>query len=148
MSRELERQAIASHFQSVWDEPLDGPIAWPNKPFTTPNASGFCTFNIVELGTFRMSLGRSFFKRHHGSMQIDMYVPQDQGTRPSRLTADRLEDLYEMLVLEMSNGQKIEFGTPRTRTLAANEQRASNLDDNWDRYLLEAPYHRDQHVEK
>jgi hypothetical protein len=32
--------------------------------------------------------------------------------------------------------------------LALNEQRAANLEDNWDRFIFEAPYYRDQHVEK
>jgi hypothetical protein len=32
--------------------------------------------------------------------------------------------------------------------MATNEIRAQNLDDNWDRYMFEAPFYRDQLVEK
>lgn len=147
MSRELERAAISGHFQGVWN-PADGPIAWPNKPFSTPVNSGFAVFNIVERGTFRKSLGRSFFKRHENTLQIDIYVPIDVGTKPSRVIADRLEDIYQDLVLVLPNGQSVNFRTPSSRVLATNEQRAANLDDNWARYLFEAPYYRDQRVEK
>lgn len=148
MSRELERQAIATHFQDTWNA-ADGPIAWPNKHFDTPNNSSFCVFSILELGSFRRSLGiNQFFKRHEGVLQIDIYVPQSHGTKPSREIADRLEPIYQDLLLRLPNGQALVFGTPSARTLAPNEQRAANLEDNWDRYVFEVRYHRDQLVEK
>lgn len=147
MSRELERAAIAAHFKSVWDA-ADGDIAWPNKPFETPIKHRFCVFNIVDRGVIRRSLGFNFFKRYLGTLQIDIYVPQDEGTKISRQITDRLENIYEMLELPLSNGQVIIFETPTARTLALNEQRAANLEDNWDRFLFEAPFHRDHHVVK
>jgi hypothetical protein len=147
VSRELERQTISDHFLSAWD-PADGVIAWPNKPFETPKKAQFAVFNIVDRGTVRKSLGVDYFKRYFGTMQIDIYVPQDLGTKPSRDIADKLEPIYDSLDLLMSNGQLLVFGTPTARTLALNEQRAANLEDNWDRLIFEAPYYRDQHVEK
>ncbi len=90
----------------------------------------------------------SFFKRNNATLQLDIYTPADQGTSRARKQADRLEGIYEELMLPLSNGQVIKFGTPNSRTLALNEQRAANLDDNWDRYVFEAPYYRDQAVNK
>lgn len=147
MSRELERKVVADHFKSVWD-PADGAVAWPNKPFETPKKSQFCVFNIVDRGTVRKSIGVSYFKRYFGTMQVDIYIPQDSGTKPSREIADKLEPIYDSLNLPMGNGQLLVFGTPTGRTLALNEQRAANLEDNWDRFIFEAPYYRDQYVEK
>lgn len=147
MSRETERAAIGAHFASVWD-PADGPIAWPNKPFDTPANSMFAVFNIVGRGTFRRSVGGSFFKRHEGTLQVDIYTPQDKGTRRSRIIADILENAYQDLLLVLSDGEAVKFGTPSSRVLDPNVIRASNLDDNWARFMFEAPYHRDQHVEK
>jgi hypothetical protein len=35
------------------------------------------------------------------------------------------------------------FQTPTSHSMATNEVRAANLDDNWDRYVFEAPFYRD-----
>ena len=148
MSLELERAAISKHFlQYGWDE-NDGEIAWPNKPFDTPANSMFCVFNLLDRGTLRRSLGLSFFKRHLGTMQIDIYTPQNVGTKRSREIADRLELLYDTMTLVLVDGEAVVFETPSSRQLDPNVIRAANLDNNWDRFLVEAPYYRDIHVEK
>lgn len=148
MSRETERAAIADHFKDVGWLAADGDVAWPNQPFKTPDNNLFCVFSLVERGTFRRSIGRRFFKRCEGTLQVDIYTPQNQGTKKSREITDRLEDIYEMLELPTSDGEMVIFGTPSTRVLDPNVVRATNLDDNWDRYMFEVPYHRDVHVEK
>lgn len=145
MSRDLERSRIFSHFQSVWNT-ANGPIAVPNQPFTTPTNSMFVVISIVERGTFRKSLGINFFKRHIQTFQIDLYTPEDLGTKQSRVVADQLEPIYQDLILTLTDGEHVKFGTPSARVLASNEQRASNLNDNWDRYIIECPYYRDQFV--
>lgn len=145
MSRDLERSKIVTHFQSIWNS-ANGPIAIPNQPFTTPANSMYVVLNIVERGTFRKSLGPQFFKRHNGTLQIDMYTPADTGTKKSRQIADGLETIYQDLILTLTDGEHIHFGTPSARVLALNEQRASNLEDNWDRYVIECPFFRDQIV--
>lgn len=148
MSRDLERAKVVEHALAQWAVNIDGPLAIPNQPFTTPTNGPFGVLNIVERGVFRRSLGMSFFKRNNATLQLDIYSPSDTGTSRARKLADRLEGIYEILILPLSNGQQIVFGTPSSRTLALNEQRAANLDDNWDRYVFEAPYYRDQRVTK
>lgn len=148
MSRELERAAISKDFNDLWDTSQDGDIAWPNKPFQTPLNNRFVVFNLVDRGTVRRSLGRSFFKRNFGSMQIDLYTPQDKGTSRSKELIDMLEQHYEMLELPLADGEIIIFQTPSARTLDLNVIRATNLDDNWDRLVFDAPFYRDSHVEK
>lgn len=147
MSLELERAAVADKFLDVWQD-QDGPIAWTNKEFVTPEVSMFCVFNIVDRGTLRRSIGWNFYKRRMATMQIDIYTPLDFGTKRSREIVDGLEVVYEMLELPLSDGEVLIFETPSSRVLDPNVIRAGNLDDNWDRYVFEAPYHRDQHVEK
>lgn len=147
MSRETEREALAAHFQTLW-EPTDGPIAWPNKPFETPANSMFCVYSIVSRGTIRRSLGYNFFKRHMGTVQVDIYTPQDQGTKRARQISDVLENAYELLTLPLADDESVIFETPSGRVLDPNVIRASNLDDNWERFVFEAPYYRDQHVDK
>jgi len=148
VSRDVERSAVFAHLQSVWNSAADGPLAIPNLPFNTPAKSPFADVHIVERGTYRKSLGMNFYKRFENTLQVDMYSPADSGTKRSRATADRLEDIYQDLILPLTDGETVIFGTPSSRTLALNEQRAANLDDNWDRYMFEVPYYRDQQVEK
>jgi len=146
VSRETERKKVMAHFLATWNT-ADGKIAIQNQPFDTPSNSMFATVFLLELGTFRMSLGNTFFKRHSNTLQIDIYSPADSGTTKSRQIADRLESVYQDLVLPLSDGEFVKFGTPAARTLSLNEQRAGNLEDVWDRYLLECPFYRDQFVE-
>ena len=148
MSREHERQTVIAHFLSVWLT-ADGEVAIMNQPFTTPLNELFADVKIVETGTFRKSLGRTFIKRHNGVLQVDLYSPFGTGVAKSRQIADRLEDVYEELILPVPGTvESIKFGTPSSSRLATNVQRAENLDDNWDRYTFQAPYYRDQYVEK
>lgn len=147
MSREIEREVVIQHFLSVW-QTADGPVALPNQTFNTPLDKFFADVKIVERGTFRMSLGATFYKRHNSTLQVDLYTPFSQGTKLSRTIADRLEVVYEELLINLPGGEFVKFGTPSARRLAQNRERAENLNDNWDRYVFEAPYYRDQRVEK
>jgi hypothetical protein len=148
VSKETERAAISEHFKSVAEPEFGENIAWPNQAFETPQDTMFAVFNIVDRGTIRRSLGRSFTKRSFGTMQVDIYTPKNEGTKESRTLADIWSLVYEMLELTTSDGELIVFQTPSSRAMATNEIRAANLDDNWDRYVFEAPFYRDQNVEK
>lgn len=149
MSRETERAAITAHFKQAWEAAYPGvPVAWPNIDFATPDNSQFVVFNLVDRGTTRETLGRTYVKRHRGTLQLDIYTPGGQGTRESRLMADYLEALYDSLDLVTSDGQGVSFRTPSARPIAGNEARASNLEDNWDRIIVECPYDRQEVVSR
>jgi hypothetical protein len=148
MSRETERKLIIDHFKLNWD-PADGPVAYPNQEFNTPANSMFAVVHIVEGMTTRKSIGYSqYLKRATGTLQIDIYAPSGSGTKTSRIIGERLERIYDTLDLVTSDGERVCFLTPRSRTVPINEQRAANLDDNWDRYVVEAPFFRDIEVTK
>ena len=148
MSRETERKLIMDHFKMNWN-PADGPVAYPNIEFDTPTNSMFAVVHIVEGGTFRKSIGYSqYLKRSNGTLQIDIYSPIGQGTKAARLIGERLERVYDTLDLVTSDGERVCFQTPTSRTVPINEQRASNLEDNWDRYVVECPFFRDIVVTK
>jgi hypothetical protein len=148
VSRETERAAITGHFALNWN-PADGPVAYPNHEFTTPTNQMFAVLSIVESGTFRKSLGYAqYLKRSRGILQVDIYTPLGLGTKKSRLIGERLERVYDTFDMVTSDGERICFETPSSRTLPLNEQRAANLDDNWDRYVFQAPFYRDIIVTK
>lgn len=147
MSRESERAAITAHFKSAWESTYPTvPVAWPNIEFATPENATFVVFNLVDRGTTRETLGRVYVKRHRGTLQLDIYTPSGQGTRASRLMADYLEALYDTLDLATADGQLVAFRTPSARPVSGNEARASNLEDNWDRIIVECPYDRQEIV--
>lgn len=148
MSRETERRAIMDFFKLNWDS-ADGPVAYPNIEFTTPENQLFAVVNIVEGGTFRKSIGyMQYLKRATGTLQIDIYTPLGQGTKPSRIIAERLERVFDTVDINLTDGEFVRFGTPQSRTIPINEQRASNLEDNWGRYVVECPFYRDVVVTK
>lgn len=152
MSLELERAAVAKHFrntgwQSGWGA-VDTFVSFPNQEFTTPTNHFYCVFSIVDRGSVRRSLGRDFAKRRWATMQVDIYTPLDQGTKQSREMTDLWEEMYSLLELPLSDGEVVMFGDPTSKVLDPNVVRAANLDDNWDRYVFEAPYHRDYRISK
>lgn len=148
MSRETERNKIIKFFELNWN-PSDGTVAYPNIEFTTPENQMFAVVNIVEGGTVRKSIGYSQYrKRSMGTLQVDIYTPIGLGTKKSRLIGERLERVFDTIDLATTDGELITFGTPRSRTVPLNEQRASNLEDNWDRYVVECPFYRDIDVAK
>lgn len=147
MSRETERQLVTAEFIKAW-QPAWGPVAYPNKDFNTPANSTFAVFNLVDRGTTRESIGRTYLKRHRGTLQVDVYTPGSQGTRQGRVIADALEAYFDSLDLLTSDGQPVHFRTPSGRVVAGNEERAANLDDNWSRYIIECPYDRQEVVAK
>jgi hypothetical protein len=108
----------------------------------------FVVFSIVDRGDVRLSLGWNYKKRRFGTIQVDIYTPQDEGTKVSREQADAWCLIYDMLELPTSDGEMMFFQTPTSHSMATNEVRAANLDDNWDRYVFEAPFYRDTQVEK
>lgn len=147
MSKETERATIFSELKNVWPSQY-GAIAWPNLPFVAPTADRWAAAEILTYTTDRASLGRDFFKRTYGSLQIDLFVPDGVGTKEAREVADFLEDHFQDLKLITSDGEAIQFGTPESKTLPVNVARAENLEDNWYRYVVDCPFHRDSHVIK
>jgi hypothetical protein len=143
VSRETERALVTQKFQQAWD-PLDGPVAYPNQDFITPKNTMFAVFNLVDRGSTRDSIGRSYLKRHRSTLQIDIYTPASQGTKRAREIATRLENIFDSLDLVTTDGETVRFRTTSARPVAGNEQRASNLDDNWDRYVVECPFDRQE----
>lgn len=146
MSRELERSVVTEYFRATWNANYSYAVAWPNHEFDTPVNSIFVVFNLVDRGTMRETLGRTYLKRHRGTIQVDIYVPQGLGTKTARQIADFLENQFDSVDLPMGDGSYIFFRTPTSREIPANVQRAANLDDNWYRYMVELPYDRQETV--
>ncbi len=145
MSRATERALVMGHFTATWNAAYASvPIAWPNHEFLTPTNQPFAVFNLVDRGTTRESLGRTYFKRHRGTIQVDLYMPLGQGIKWGYAVSDYLETVYDSLDLVTTDNQPVRFRTPTARPIAGNEARASNLEDNWARLVVEIPFDRSE----
>lgn len=139
-----QRTAITQYFYSNWNE-ANGKVAYPNKAFATPDGEVFLVFNLLSYYRHRASIGRNqWLTRRFGAVQIDIYIPEGQGTHNARALADDLEALFESLSLTTSDNQLIQFGTPNTSAVATNEQRASNLEDSYHRLVMTCEFYTNE----
>lgn len=148
MGKEAERSALESAVSDIWVTDF-GPIAWTNVPFEVPASGRWASVTILDYDTSRMSLGKEvFLKRTTGSIQIDLFCPQDLGSSLNRRAADFLETYFEDRIIVISVDEKIEFGTPESRESNGVQERQEGTDDNWYRTIVDIPFHRDEVVRK
>lgn len=148
MGREAERSTISSAIQEGW-KPEFGVIAWPNQPFVAPPGQRWAQVTILTYSTDRISLGKEhFLKRTIGSVQIDIFCPQDQGAAGNKKISDYLEDFYEDRIFVISTEEKIEFGTPESRETTGVQERQEGTNDNWFRTVVDIPFQRYVHIIK
>ena len=144
MSREADRVAIATFLSTNWNTAVWGPLGWPNTSFSPPVNSRWASVEILDFDLGRTSLGPFYNLRYEGAVQIDMYMPEAGGTKPLRVTADELFDLFNEIIIPTSDDSALHFYTPRFRAPTPNEIRAGNLDDNWYRYTMTASFRKDK----
>jgi hypothetical protein len=101
----------------------------------------------VYSDSYRASLGRDYFKRHEGVLQIDLFSPTGLGSSPNLQAVDYLEGIYESLVL-VCGTENIYFEDISTVQLSINEERATRLNDNWLRHVISCEFRRDSHLIK
>lgn len=148
MGRESERSTVSSAILAGW-KPEFGPTAWPNQPFVAPPGARWAQITILTYSTDRISLGReNFLKRTIGSVQIDLFCPQDQGASGNKSISDYLEDHFEDRIFIISPQEKIEFGTPESRETTGVQERQEGTNDNWFRTVVDIPFQRDVQVIK
>lgn len=146
MFREEDRVAIATFLNPLW-VPDYGPLAWPNARFKIPKNGRWGSVDIIDYDTSRASLSDTFQLRHLGAVQLDFYTPEGQGSSENKIAADELSLSFLEVILPAPNGA-LQFGIPKGRPPSANELRAMNLEDNWNRYTLTIPYKKDSLVVK
>lgn len=136
---ESDRVAIVTFLTSIW-QPSWGGIAWPNDNFKIPDAQRWATVAWIESTSDRASLGNDFLVRTYGYLQIDLYEPDQGGTKQQLLIAEEIHNAFLEYVLPTGSGPALEFGVPNSRIPAPNEVRASNLEDNWSRLTISIPF--------
>ena len=84
MSFADERRAIevrlADNFTAL-------PVRFDNLPFDQPHDAGFVTLSIRAGQARQVSTGPRPLHRHTGTIQLDIFVPEDSGTQAGRAAA-------------------------------------------------------------
>lgn len=78
---------IRKFFSDAWDGATD--IAWPDLKFTIPERESWVRFTCVENDGQQVSMGNPGANRfrHYGIVTIQVFQPQDQGSKEARQLA-------------------------------------------------------------
>jgi hypothetical protein len=147
MSIETQRVSLMAEVKSFWS-PAYGTLAYPNVPFTTPQNSQWAEVFILAHGAERASLSNIFLKRTEGSLQFNLYCPQDKGSKENSVIADAIEDHFQELLMSTSDGDTIEFGIPNSFLVSGVDERREGTNSNWFRYVVDCPFVRSTTVRK
>ncbi len=133
MSFADERRAIegrlADNFATL-------PIRFENVPFEQPHDAGFVSLSIRPGQARQASTGPNPLHRYTGTIQVDVFVPEDTGTQAARAHADTLEAIFRGAQFTAGASGTITCRTPRLETPMAR--------DGWFQLSLRVPYQRDR----
>ena len=79
---------IRKFFNAAWDSDTT-PVAWPDLKFTIPNNQNWVRFNCQENDGEQVSMGSPGANRfrHYGLVTIQVFQPQDRGSKDARQLA-------------------------------------------------------------
>ena len=109
---EAEQQAIETHLAVEWAAgtyPLIE-LIFANTDEKQPSGVASMALSILPGGSGQKSIGGSPIIRHVGLVQIDIFIPEGDGTREAGRLADAVALIFERQRLSTSGGT-IVFGT-------------------------------------
>lgn len=106
MSTEALRSTLSDAFSTAWAARYPAiKVSFENRKFTQPRQVSWADFNLVQSYRTRMNIGTKRFVRTKGMIVIEIYAPEDQGTRVLYEMADYIGQELEDTVYPMGNGQ-------------------------------------------
>jgi hypothetical protein len=127
MGYEAEQVAIESRFESQWAGRT--PVAYPNVPFSKPNASPWVRLTVMSGSAFLAGIPRYF--RHPGVIDIQVFVPEGVGSKDALLLADQAAAVFRVASF---NG--VVCRTPYVVPAGTN--------DGWYQVNVSVPFQRDE----
>ena len=131
---EDERRAIEQRFQ---DNFTTYPVKYENVPFTQPEGNPWVALTILSGGGEIGSLGTgmtSRLERFSGIIQIDIYTPEDDGTKTAREAADTIAAIFDVVQFEAGSSGKITTRVPSYSTMG--------VQNGWHHSVVSVAYHR------
>lgn len=124
---EAERASIEAKFATGWANRT--PVAFDNNRFVPPASGAWVRLTIIPGDSFNASLGINHV-RNVGIISLQIFVPEDSGTRQARQLADQAAVILE--------NQRFNGISTRAASLVRAGESGSYLQFN-----LNAPYYRD-----
>lgn len=132
MSFEDARNAIESRLASHW---TTTPIRFENVPFVE-TASAYVALFILDGEGQQISLGTPALRRWPFVIAIQVFVPQDTGTKTARTYADTLAAIFDRAQFSAGNS-----GTIRCRVPSIEP---AGVKDGWYQIAVTVPGFRDR----
>lgn len=111
-------------------------IGFPNSPIEDPGQNLHIKVNFVNGDEEDIEIGRPTLRRYINVLMIQIFQPQNTGTRQALAIADIVEATFRDLVLTAGAG-KIRFYTPKVRDLGDEEEGYYQIN-------VECPYKLDE----
>lgn len=105
ITRRLVNSLAASQFASVR-------VKYPNQLFDEPQNELWASFNILWGDGVQASIGEPSVDRYVGLIQLDIYQPDNSGTKASNDLADYFSKLFRRYQIKPSPNNALTFRTP------------------------------------
>jgi len=133
MSFEDERVAIESRMSDNYSSTT---VKYENIPYTQPTDATWVSLTILSgSGTVdSIGSGANRLERFSGVIQIDIYVPEDGGTKSARDIADLVHTVFDNVQFSSGSSGTITTRVPSYSTLG--------VEAGWHHSVVSVAYHR------
>lgn len=123
------KKALLTEFASILSA---YPVKYPNSSFTTPNDATWINLNILNGGTFEITLAGT--DRANGIVQVDVMMPKNKGENNAYIVADLLTSNLP------KNNTALTFGSTDVfiRTISAPKV---GSDPNWHKMIIDVSFY-------
>lgn len=151
MSYSTERAAIAGLFYDALGSEITlitaSDIAWEGHKFELPSSGLFVWFQIMNAGANQQSMGGvTNLHRYTGTVQIDLYNREGEGTSQLRALADEIDPVFRQKQISCSDGDTIKFFDVQMIQSSYSSQKSSGRKDSVNRFVLRIPYYRNRYL--
>ena len=131
MSFNDERAAIEGRFASGYS---NTPIQFEDIPFAQPSTAWVALTILSGAGINTSIGGTRQVQRFAGIIQIDVYIPEDTGTKPARDIADLVDPIF--------NNAQFSFGSSGTITTFVPSYQTLGVENGWYHAVVSVAYQR------
>lgn len=108
-----EGDYLRNRFDSQWGSTTD--IAWGNMAYT-PGDDPWVRFSVTHSGADRMNPGTNPIRRHDGMVQVEVFVPLNDGEDEVDDYCDRAAEIFR----DHTSQQGLRFRSPYVVTVGRN----------------------------
>lgn len=137
MSIEAARAHFSAAVTSAWNAQYPAiPISYENRKFAQSPQTAWMDFNIVTVDRSRKNVGVTRFVRTEGLVVLEIYVPEDTGSKT----------LYEMadFIGQAMEEKNYPLGESRNATTMTSKSRHDGMMNGFYRQTVLIPFHFDE----